>query len=336
MKILGIESSCDETSAAVVDDGRLVQSNIVASQIPVHERFGGVVPEIASRQHVLAIDSVTHSALDNAGCTLDDIDAVAVTYGPGLSGPLMVGTTFAKGLSLSRDLPMLSVNHIEGHVLSVWLSHSKHIFREPRLPMISLVVSGGHTELHLVKRPGEYRRLGQTRDDAVGEAFDKVGRLLGLPYPGGPSIELAAAEADTSPRVSLPRPWLPGTLDFSFSGLKTAVMREVKQRLQDGRLELESDEAKSLASEFQDAVTDILCRKLCDAVTETQASSAAIVGGVASNLFIRSHLAEALDVPLYVPGAGLSADNAAMIAGAAFWSPRRASMDLEIQPSVRM
>ncbi|HEV3312798.1 MAG TPA: tRNA (adenosine(37)-N6)-threonylcarbamoyltransferase complex transferase subunit TsaD, partial [Chloroflexota bacterium] len=278
MRILGIETSCDETAAAVVDDGRLVRSNVVASQIPIHERFGGVVPEIASRQHVLVIDSVVELALAHACYDLSAIDAVAVTYGPGLSGPLLVGTTFAKGLALGYGLPLLAVNHIEGHVLSVWLSMDTNPAPVPELPMVALVASGGHTELVLVTAPGTNRILGQTVDDAAGEAFDKVGRLLGLPYPGGPSVEAVAETiGDRDGVPDLPRAWLPGTLNFSFSGLKTAMVRAVHAREHEDSGPLKSPVVARMASSFQESVADVLTRKLVDAVTGSGAVSASIV-----------------------------------------------------------
>jgi N6-L-threonylcarbamoyladenine synthase len=336
MRILGIETSCDETSAAVVDDGRVVRSNIVASQIPLHERFGGVVPEIASRQHVLDVDGVTQRALDAAGTSLRQVDAIAVTYGPGLSGALMVGATFAKGLSIGSRLPLLAVNHIEGHILSVWLTTADPPGPEPEMPMVCLVASGGHTELYVVRAPARYELLGRTLDDAAGEAFDKVGRLLGLAYPGGPSIEIAAQDGTgDSEGITMPRAWLQGTYDFSFSGLKTAMAREVRSRAEDAR-PLDRVTTAALARAFQESVADVLARKLVTAVMDYGARSAAITGGVANNLCIRETLAARLDVKLHVPGPGLSSDNAAMISGAAFWSPLPATLALDVDPSLSL
>jgi N6-L-threonylcarbamoyladenine synthase len=335
-RILGIETSCDETAAAVVDAGRFVRSNIVASQIPIHERFGGVVPEIASRQHILAIDGIVERALSAAACSFRDLDAVAVTYGPGLSGPLMVGTTFAKGLALATGLPLIAVNHIEGHILSVWLT-SDTGSPAPELPMVSLVASGGHTELYLVRAPGEYRLLGRTLDDAAGEAFDKVGRLLGLPYPGGPSIEKHAGEAmGISEQRPLPRAWLRGSYDFSFSGIKTAVAREVRSDGAADVTDLPRERTVALAQAFQASVADVLADKLAAAAEAFDARSAALVGGVANNGFIRAAASERLNVELHFPEAGLSSDNAAMIAGAAFWNPRPAGLDLDVTPSLEI
>jgi N6-L-threonylcarbamoyladenine synthase len=334
--ILGIETSCDETAAAVVVDGRYVLSNIIASQIPIHERFGGVVPEVASRQHVLSIDKVVSRALSEAGTTISDVDAVAATFGPGLSGPLLVGTSFAKALSLASDLPLHAVNHIEGHLLSVWLSTDSESSAPPELPMVSLVVSGGHTELFTIHAPGGYERMGRTVDDAAGEAFDKVGRLLGLPYPGGPNLERAASEAHPNGFI-LPRAWLPGTYDFSFSGLKTAVSRHVA-RLADERASnapLPPRVVADVSYAFQESVADVLTRKLEQATRDTGARSAAIVGGVAANEFIRAMASERISVRLFTPGPGLSSDNAAMIAAAAYWHPRIAELSDDINPNLR-
>lgn len=336
MRILGIETSCDETAAAVVDDGRLIRSNVVASQIPIHERFGGVVPEIASRQHILAIGQVVSDALKEGATLLAEVDAIAVTYGPGLSGPLLVGMNFAKGLALGLGIPLLTVNHLEAHMLSVWLVTGEDSAPEPALPMVSLIVSGGHTELVLVERPGRYRVLGRTLDDAAGEAFDKVGRLLGLEYPGGPSIERTAAlvcPADAT--ISLPRAWLRGTHDFSFSGLKTAVVREVRSAQVTSTVEtISAERAQMLAWAFQDSVADVLSQKLSDAAKSEGSHSASLVGGVANNSTVRAACERRLMVPLYVPGPGLCTDNAGMVAGAAYWNPRKISYEQDIAPSL--
>ncbi|SRR5579884_320856 len=335
MRILGIETSCDETSAGVVDDGRQVRSNVVASQIPVHRRFGGVVPEIASRQHVMTITGVIRQALADAGSSWREVDAVAVTVGPGLSGSLLVGINFAKGAALATGAKLLAVNHIEAHVLSVWLSSVASAGPAPDLPLVALVASGGHTELILVDAPGEYRRLGQTRDDAAGEAYDKVARLLGMEYPGGPAIEEAARVTD-SEGLSLPRAWLPGTHDFSFSGLKTAVARLVREGEANGDAEPDGRHKRLIAQAFQQSVVDVLCTKLLAAVEETGACSAAIVGGVANNSALREAATQRLNVPLHLPEPGLSSDNGAMIAGAAYWNPVEAPLNVEPQPSLQL
>ena len=362
MRILGIETSCDETSAAIVEDGRLVLSNVIASQTPLHERFGGVVPEIASRQHVLALTSVTRRALSDAGMAMTELDALAVTYGPGLSGPLMVGTAFAKGLAISSGLPLIGVNHVEAHLLSVWLGVGGDGHQPPALPMASLLVSGGHTELVIIHEPGKYQLLGRTLDDAAGEAFDKVGRLLRLPYPGGPSIEKSAQAAIGEKSITVaPRAWLPGTYDFSFSGLKTAMVREVRSHAPDEPETLDArwskrqespvhrevrshapDEPETLdalttsrlAAAFQESVSDVLTQKLSQAAREYGARSAAIVGGVAANGYLRAMATERVSVPVHFPGRDLSTDNGAMIAGAGFWHRLDANLDLEISPSL--
>ncbi|MCD6553604.1 MAG: tRNA (adenosine(37)-N6)-threonylcarbamoyltransferase complex transferase subunit TsaD, partial [Anaerolineae bacterium] len=227
--ILGIETSCDETAAAVVADGRTIRSNVVASQVDLHAQYGGVFPEMASRQHIVDILPVIRQAMDDAHLTWDDLAAVAVTYGPGLPGSLLVGVNTAKGLAFGRGLPLIGVNHIEAHVYTNWLEipeAGQH--PAPEFPLLCLVVSGGHTELILMRDYGQYERLGGTIDDAAGEAFDKVGRLLGLPYPGGPAIEQAAKLGNPT-AFKLPRAWLKDTYDFSFSGLKTAVLRLVQK-----------------------------------------------------------------------------------------------------------
>ncbi|HZT95806.1 MAG TPA: tRNA (adenosine(37)-N6)-threonylcarbamoyltransferase complex transferase subunit TsaD, partial [Chloroflexota bacterium] len=311
--------------------------NVVASQIALHRRFGGVVPEIASRQHVLALPTVTAAALREAAMGWREIEGIAVTYGPGLAGPLLVGINFAMGLSLARRIPLFAVNHVEAHVLSVWLETPE----PPRLPMVSLVVSGGHTELILVEGVGRYRVLGATVDDAAGEAFDKVGRLLGLPYPGGPSVEKAAGKANGTV-TELPRAWLPGTYDFSFSGLKTAVLRLVqtqgKVASPEGaeRLSLAEEDVASIAAGFQESVADVLTAKLARAVEDQGAGSAAIVGGVANNKCLLNVARSRLDVELRWPAPGLSTDNAAMIAGAALLNPRPADYDLDAVPSLSL
>ncbi|RMF30034.1 MAG: tRNA (adenosine(37)-N6)-threonylcarbamoyltransferase complex transferase subunit TsaD, partial [Chloroflexi bacterium] len=230
MRILAIETSCDETAAAVIEDGRRILSNVVASQIDLHARYGGVFPEMASRAHIEAIVPVIQEALAKAHVGWRDLHAVAVTRGPGLAGSLLVGVNAAKGIALGRDLPLLGINHLEGHIYAHWLETESEGAADPdalEFPLLCLIVSGGHTELVLMQDHGRYRRLGGTRDDAAGEAFDKVGRLLGLPYPGGPAIERVARKGDPA-RLRFPRAWLEGSWDFSFSGLKTAVLRVVK------------------------------------------------------------------------------------------------------------
>lgn len=303
MRVLAIESSCDETAAAVVEDGRLVRSSVVASQVDLHARYGGVVPEVASRQHLLNIRPVVEEALTSAGCTLDDIDAVSGTRGPGLAGALLVGYNFAKSLAWGRELPFLGANHLEGHVYANWLVEGP----EPRFPALCLIVSGGHTDLVFMRGHGQYERLGGTRDDAAGEAFDKAGRLLGLPFPGGPNIARAALEGGPS-SLSLPRAWMHGTFDFSFSGLKTAVLHTVRAANYD---------APTIAWEFQEAVVDVLAGKTSRLSRELGAREVLVAGGVASNQRLREELQRRCPVPVRIPPPHYCTDNAAMIGAVA-------------------
>lgn len=300
--MLAIESSCDETAAAVVRDGRTALSSIVASQVDLHARHGGIVPELASRHHLRAILPVVNEALEAAGCTLDDIDAICATRGPGLAGSLLVGYNFGKALAYSRDLPFLGVNHLEGHVYANWLLEGP----EPAFPALALVVSGGHTDLVFMREPGHYERLGGTRDDAAGEAFDKVGRLLGLPFPGGPNIARLALEGGPS-ALKLPRAWLPGTFDFSFSGLKTAVLHAVRAG---------ACSAAEIAWEFQEAVVDVLAGKTSRLARELGANEVLLAGGVAANQRLREEIARRSPATVRVPPPRLCTDNAAMIGAA--------------------
>lgn len=305
MNILAIETSCDETAAAVVVDGRTVRSSVVASQAALHAKYGGVVPEVASRRHLESIGPVVHEALESAGCTLDDLEAVAATQGPGLAGSLLVGFNFGKALAYARRLPFLGVNHLEGHIYANWLVEGP----EPTFPALCLVVSGGHTDLVLMRGHGAYQRLGGTLDDAAGEAFDKVARLLGLPYPGGPAIARVAANAGPS-GLSLPRAWLPGTFDFSFSGLKTAVLHAARS----GQWSV-----PAIAWEFQEAVVDVLAGKTARLARELGVAEVLLAGGVASNLRLREELTRRSPVPVRFPPPQYCTDNAAMIGAAAFF-----------------
>lgn len=308
--ILGIETSCDETSAAVVQDGRVVLSNVIASQADIHKRFGGVVPEVASRRHVENITLTIEEALTRAGRTLDDIHAIAVTYGPGLVGGLLVGVAAAKAVSFARGIPLIGVHHIAGHI------YANRLVEEMRFPLVALVVSGGHTELVLMKAHGEYEILGETRDDAAGEAYDKVARALKLPYPGGPHIDRLAREGE--PRVPLPRAWLePDSYDFSFSGLKSAVLNTLHNASQRG----ETIDPADLAASFQDSVTEVLVEKTIRAAREYGARQVLLAGGVAANRGLRERLqqrCEAEGVALVIPPLSLCTDNAAMIAAAGY------------------
>lgn len=303
MRVLAIESSCDETAAAVVDDGRAVLSSAVASQVDLHAKYGGIVPEVASRAHLANIEPIVREALAAASCTLDDIEAVAATRGPGLAGSLLVGYNFAKALAYGRGLPFLGVNHLEGHIYANWLVEGP----EPRFPALCLVVSGGHTDLVFMRRHGEYERLGGTRDDAAGEAFDKAGRLLGLSFPGGPAIAREALEGGPS-ALKLPRAWMPGTFDFSFSGLKTAVLHVVRR----GEFDV-----PTISWEFQEAVVDVLAGKASRLARELGAAEVLVAGGVASNTRLREELHRRCPVPVRIPPPRFCTDNAAMIGAAA-------------------
>ena len=347
--VLGIETSCDETAAAVVQDGRSALSNVVASQVDLHRRYGGVFPEVASRQHILSIMPVIEAAVVGAGIARDELDAVAVTHGPGLAGSLLVGVNAAKGYALGCGIPVLGINHIEAHIYGNWLGNSP----PPEFPLVGLVVSGGHTELILMFGHGKYRRLGGTLDDAAGEAFDKVGRLLGLDYPGGPAIQ-EAARAGSPTAFKLPRARLPGTYDFSFSGLKTAVLRIVQkyQPQADGRPQAKSRTVSSqappvvrvlpvanLAASFQAAVVEVLVEKTCRAARATAAKSVLVAGGVAANEHLRAEMARASSAPLHLPPVELCTDNAAMVASAGYYrfdAGERSDWDLDVVPSLQL
>ncbi len=319
MLVLGIETSCDETAAGVVADGRDMRSNVIASQAAVHARYGGIVPEVASRHHIEAMLPVVKAALAEAKCRPADLDAVAVTAGPGLSGSLLVGLNTAKALAYGWDKPLIGVNHLEGHIYANWLPEAD----PPSLPAVVLIVSGGHSELLLAEAPGVYHLFGRTRDDAAGEAFDKAARVLGLGFPGGPAIERAAREAGPKP-PRLPRAWLGGSNDFSFSGLKTAV----------ARVAATSDAPRpDIAAGFQTAVIDVLTRKAVNVAKESGAGSILLSGGVAANGPLRELMRERSPVPVFVPPPVLCTDNGAMIAAAAHFCAEagRASLNLDVR-----
>lgn len=331
VRILAIETSCDETSAAVVEDGRLILSNVVASQIDLHAQFGGVFPEVASRQHIKTIYPVINQALHQAHLTLSDLDAIAVTRGPGLPGSLVVGMNAAKGLVLGTGLPLIGINHLEGHLYSAWL-HKLDTTppTEPAFPLVSLIVSGGHTELVLMSDHLQYQRLGATLDDAAGEAFDKVARLLGLEYPGGPSIQNASTDGDPQ-AYNFPRAWLEDSWDFSFSGLKTAVLRQVNQLTQQQNLPV-----ADLAASFQEAVVDVLVTKTIKASQQFEAKSMIVAGGVSANRALRHSIQTSAACPLHIPPIWLCTDNAAMIAGAAYYRyvrGQRDPLDMDVFPN---
>lgn len=303
MKILGIETSCDETAAAVVEDGKKVLAGIVSSQIDIHSKFGGVVPELASRAHLKLLCPVIEECLRSAELCLSDIDAVAVTAGPGLAGALLVGISTAKAISFSLKKPMIGINHIEAHLYTNFMND------EPSFPAVGLVISGGHTDLVYMSGIEEYHIMGRTRDDAVGEAFDKVAKMLNLGYPGGPVIDRIAAEG-SSGGVVFPRPYMPGSFDFSFSGLKTAVLYHIKK--------YGCDNIEEIVSGFQEAVVDVLADKVLRAAEEKEVNTILLAGGVAGNSAIRKRIErEAMDKGLkfFCPVQELCTDNAVMVAG---------------------
>ncbi len=347
--LLSIESSCDETGVAVVEAGRRIHGNVVASQVAMHAASGGIVPEVAARAHLRWIVPVVDEALEAAGVAPTDLDGVAVTYGPGLAGSLLVGINFAKALAWVHDLPLIGVNHLEGHVYAGWLldpGEDDAERPEPIFPLVALVVSGGHTFLAEMRDHLTYRLLGTTVDDAAGEAFDKVGRLLGLGYPGGPAIQ-AAAEGATRRDVVFPRAWMGDSYDWSFSGLKTAARRIVDEARRAEGIDpehtatpLSTASVAELAYGFQESVVDVLVTKTIRAAKAVGAHSIVLGGGVAANAVLRGRLAERardLDLPLIVPRPGLCTDNGAMIGAAGarrFAAGERAGLDLDARPSL--
>jgi N6-L-threonylcarbamoyladenine synthase len=383
--ILGIETSCDETAAAIVADGREIHSNVVSSQIALHAQYGGIYPEMASREHVLKIVPVVERALLEGGASWKDLDAIAVTYGPGLAGSLLVGVNFAKGLALAKDVPLLGINHLEGHIYASWLAlgpagkagptpdphpgsalqrarpevitSGDHLWAGglaagsgsaaqplPEFPLLCLIVSGGHTELIVMRGHGQYEQLGSTRDDAAGEAFDKVARLLGLGYPGGPAIQQAAEGASTDD-LRFPRAWLERTHDFSFSGLKTAVLNHVHHE----RLDRETSDSAEMADiatrkaqiahAFQEAVVDVLVEKTRLAAEQYSVRMVLVGGGVAANQRLREQMRARIAVPVLIPPIALCTDNGAVIAAAGhfrFSAGERSGWDLDVVPGLRL
>jgi N6-L-threonylcarbamoyladenine synthase len=368
MRILAIESSCDETGAAIIEDGRFIHADVVASQASIHERYGGVVPEVASRHQLSALIPVVEAALREASATWDDIDAIAATYGPGLAGSLLVGLTGGKALALARGLPFIGVNHLEAHIYANWL-HSQDASHaempaspdadewpgDPRFPLLALVISGAHSEVVSIPQHGRYELLGQTRDDAAGEAFDKVARVMGLGYPGGPAIQHAAATREPARKnpFRLPRAWLNGTWDFSFSGLKTAVLQLVEGAEQgaaagasryarEGAAQASELSIPDLAAAFQDAVVDVLAAKTVRAAQSLGVRQVLLAGGVAANVALRERLGHdlaPLGIDLRFPPVALCTDNAAMIGAAAWFHLRlgeRSDLALDVRPSLQL
>lgn len=321
MLILGIETSCDETAAAVVEDGRKVLSNVIASQIDIHAAYGGVVPEVAARSHIEVILPVIHEALEKAGCDWDDIDGIAVTAGPGLLGSLLIGTLTARTLALVKNKPLYAVNHVVAHSFANFL-----IGHEPEFPMLALSVSGGHSHLLYFESPLEYKLLGATRDDAAGEAFDKVAKMMGLPYPGGPSIGKAALQGSEN-AYKLPTANLPHSYDFSFSGLKTATLRALQASVgADFRLSsrelprmLAEQQKNDMAASFQRTVCETLAGRLKQAYDELKPASVVIAGGVAANSRLREEVSAQLPIEMHYAPMALCTDNGAMIASMGYF-----------------
>ncbi len=351
--ILGIETSCDETGIAIVEDGEHIIAHRVASQVELHRRYGGVFPEVAARQHILTIYPLLEEVFQEAGMTPKDLDAVAVTRGPGLVGSLLVGVNVAKGLAWAARRPLIGVNHLEGHIYSTWVRppDADASWRPPDFPTVVLIVSGGHTELVLMEDHGRYLRLGGTLDDAAGEAFDKVARVLGLGYPGGPAIQKAAERGDPT-RFSFPSPRQPG-FDFSFSGLKTAVLRQVQALeraagvrtgperrmvpVQEGVLDPRT--VADLAASFQKAVVDALVQATREAVERTAAVHVCVCGGVAANALLRREMRAHIPVPVSIPPLFLCMDNGVMIAAAGYYARRRGvhhGWDLDVDASLTL
>ena len=339
MKILGIETSCDDTAASVVEDGRFLLSNVIASQVELHNRYGGVVPEVASRQHVLEIIPTIEESLSQSKCSFKDLDAIAVTNGPGLAGSLIVGLNTAKGLAFGNDLPLIGINHLEGHIYANWLDGETpdelHGF-----PLLCLIASGGHTDLILMSNHGEYELLGRTRDDAAGEAFDKAARVLGLGFPGGPEIQKASENALGN--IEMPRAWLKGSLDFSFSGPKTAFLNKAKDLgiyPPDLNKNVDAEQIRELAAGFQMSVADVIAVKTIRAANQYKVNGILLGGGVAANAKLRSVLTERSEIPVIIPAPRLCTDNGAMIASCAYFKLNRGHKSpwgLDVYPNLHL
>lgn len=353
MKILGIESSCDETAAAVVEDGFCLLSNVVNSQIDIHKHYGGVVPEIAARSHIEAINPVINEALAGADCTWNDIDAIAVTYAPGLVGSLLVGTLAARTLAITHSKPLYAVHHVEAHVYANFITKQKPPLTlqlpssQPEFPMLALIVSGGHSQLVIFRNHGDYKLLGQTQDDAVGEAFDKVAKIIGLPYPGGPSIAKAALNGDPY-KYQLPKARMQNPYDYSFSGLKTAVLRAVQAEVgKDFNFPshelsglLNASQRNNFAASFQRVAVETLVDKAEKAFKDYQPQSVVIAGGVAANQELRHQLQQRIPINIEYAPMSLCTDNAAMIAALGYYMAQKLQpnnpYDFEVTPSLSM
>lgn len=355
MKILGIESSCDETAAAVVEDGFRLLSNVVATQIDIHAQYGGVVPEIAARSHIEAINPVIDKALSDAGCTWDDIDAIAVTYAPGLIGSLLVGVLAARTLAIVHGKPLYPIYHVEGHVYANFITEQSPTLKPqlelpgsgPSFPMLALIASGLHTQLALFRGHGDYTLIGQTQDDAIGEAFDKVAKMLGLPYPGGPAISQVALAGDST-KYTFPKARLKNPYDFSFSGLKTAVLRALQREIGEDYTypsfklaeRLSEEQVRDFAASFQHVAIETVVEKTLKAYHEFQPASVVIAGGVAADRELRRQLREALPIAIEYAPAKLCGDNGAMIASLGYFYAQVCDpvdpYELEVLPTISM
>ncbi len=340
MRVLGIETSCDETAVAVVEDGRTVLSSAIASQADIHAAYGGIVPEVASRQHLLAFIPMVRQALEEAEMDLRDLDGIGVTHGPGLAGSLLIGVNAAKGLALGHELPLIGVNHLEGHVYAAWLDDRDPGSR-PGFPLICLVASGGHTDLILMEGHGRFTLVGRTRDDAAGEAFDKGARMLGLGFPGGPAIQKVASDS-RGQEPKFPRPRIKDSLDLSFSGLKTALLRRAEERgwypPQDGP-DPDPGQIADVAAAYQEALVDQMVARTVEAVAQYRVRGVVLGGGVSANSLLRSEIERRSPVPVVIPRPELCTDNGAMIGAAAWFHLRegpRYEWDLDVLPSLRL
>ena len=337
LNILGIETSCDETAAGVVADGRVLMSNVISSQIDLHAKYGGVVPELASRQHVRDLIPVLEQAASDADLRLEDMDAIAVTYGPGLAGSLITGVNAAKAISYSLGIPLIGVNHLEGHIYASWLTKTE-LEKDPGFPLACLVASGGHTDLLLMEGHGKYKLVGRTRDDAAGEAFDKAARILGLGFPGGPEIQRMSEGANGE--EDLPRAWMRGTLDFSFSGIKTALLHIAQDRGLYPSPENGVDTERlirELAAAFQESVVDVLSAKLIEMASKYKANGLVLGGGVTANARLRNEITKRSHLPVIIPPPILCTDNGAMIAACGYFQYERGDqtpMNIDVNPGL--
>ena len=337
IKILGIETSCDETAAGVVEGGRKLLSNVISSQADLHSPHGGVVPEVASRQHVRDLVPVLEQAVSDSSLVLEDIDAIAVTYGPGLAGSLITGVNSAKAIAYSLGIPLIGVNHLEGHIYASWLTKA-NLEEDPGFPLACLVASGGHTDLLLMEGHGKYKLVGRTRDDAAGEAFDKAARILGLGFPGGPEIQRVSDGATGDEQ--LPRAWMKDTLDFSFSGIKTALLHMAQERGIYPSPEDRTDQARlirELASAFQESVVDVISAKIVEMAAKYKVKGLVLGGGVTANARLREEIVKRSPLPVIIPPPILCTDNGAMIAACGYFQYQRGEetgMDIDVNPGL--